>query len=110
MKKKLLSLLLVLILVVSVTVISAMAEESTATPAGHTDHCVCGGKRDGRGDHVCAESGVITEWTAFTEDLLVESGVNYRYNLAAGNYYLTGDTTLNAKEINILGGTEVTLS
>lgn len=108
MKKKLLSLLLVLILVVSVTVISAMAEESTATPAGHTDHCVCGGRGDGRGDHVCADSGVITGWTAFTEELLVATDDTNRYTLAGGNYYLTADMTLTGKEIVILPDQEVT--
>lgn len=105
MNKKLISLLLILVLVVSLTVIVAAAEE--ATPAVH-EHCVCGGKGNGRGDHVCADSGVITEWTEFSEDLLLSTDNVNRFILPAGNYYLTGKTTLTGKEIIIEPDAEVT--
>ena len=107
MKKKLISLLLILAVVIGVTAISVMAEE---TPA-HSNHCVCGGNGNGRGDHVCADSGVITEWTPFSVDLLVydENGVkDFQYSLPSGNYYLTGNTTISGKSITILPDAEVT--
>lgn len=105
MKKKLLALLLALVLVVGVTVISAMAEETTTEE--HVNHCVCGGNGNGRGDHVCATSGVIEEWTPFSTDLL-EHISDKNYSLPAGNYYLTGDTTLTDMSIYILPETNVT--
>ncbi|MBR5570997.1 MAG: hypothetical protein IKW10_08940 [Oscillospiraceae bacterium] len=109
MKTKILSLLLVLVLVIGIAALNVMAEETTA-PAAHTDHCVCGGGRNGRGDHVCGEAA--TGWVAFSEDLLVyheaQGDVKAFYSLPSGNYYLASKTVITGKSITIMPGDEVT--
>lgn len=81
MKKRATSILLVLAMVFSLVLIAA----PTAQAAGHTDHCVCGGKAVGLGDHTCANA----TWTELTSTV-AESP------LATGNYYLAADLNLTA--------------
>ena len=102
MKMKLLSLLLILVLVVGVGTLTAMAEET------HTNHCVCGGTCDGVGDHSCADSGVIENWTPFSESVLEYDSETKTYSLPTGNYYLTGQTVITGKSLTIMPGAEVT--
>ena len=60
---------------------------SVAEPA-HRDHCICGGKAVGKGDHTSCST--ITDWIAWgdsdTETTTLPS--------AAGNYYLVSDVNL----------------
>lgn len=102
MKMKLLSLLLILVLVIGVVTLTAMAEET------HTNHCVCGGTCDGVGDHSCTSSGVIENWTPFSEGVLEYDSTTKLYSLPTGNYYLTGKTVVTGKSLTILPGAEVT--
>ena len=73
MKKKLISLLLALVLVVGVLPTTAFAADDTQT---HENHCVCGGTLEGMAAEVHAEScNVVEEWTALTKDNFVVGGV-----------------------------------
>ena len=104
MKTKILSLLLVLVLVIGITALNVMAEETTE-PAVHK-HCICGDWCDGRGDHDCDSLEEIT-WTPFSLDLC-EVLSDGRLAIPAGNYYLAENLSTD-KAFVIMPNTEVSI-
>lgn len=107
MKKKLLSLLLVLVLVIGVTALTTMAEE--ATPAEHK-HCICGGHAEGVGDHTVCENvvwqpltvdcfEVFTFETSETVDGTTTVTEHTYVKFKPGNYYLTGTFDLSTANV-----------
>jgi len=79
----------------------------TIVPQTHENaHCACVGVAEGVGAHVCTE---LTDWTALTSDILVESPTSGNLAFpASGNYYLPLDLDLSAS-IDILPDQEITL-
>lgn len=78
MKKRILSILLCLCMVMALLPTTALATE------GHT-HCICGASHTSVGDHTVVNSQTFTEWTSTTA-----------LPNAEGYYYLTKDVTLSA--------------
>ena len=90
MKKTAISLVLALAMVFSLVLVAAPVAEA----AGHTDHCVCGGKAAGIGDH--ATCTTVTGWkdlNAYVKDA-ANMTADRGPSLATGNYYLSADLDL----------------
>ena len=85
MKKKILSMLLVVILVISMLPSVVIAEGETHI------HCLCGANMTK--DTVCADCGSeAVEWTAW-------DGMTAMKNLESGNYYLTQNIEVTAVQV-----------
>ena len=87
MKKTTISLVLALIMVFSLVLVAAPAAEA----AGHTTHCVCGGKLEG---HTCANTTFQPLSQATFDAVTAESAPvklhnDTVYSLEKGSYYLT---------------------
>ena len=82
MKKTVISLMLALAMVFSLVLVAAPAAEAAA----HTDHCVCGGKTAGVGDHT--KCTTLTGWQDLNQ---VVNGSSEVTVLETGNYYLSAD-------------------
>ena len=104
MKKKLVSLLLVLALVIGVTVISAMAEEATDVPevpeTQEYKYCKCGGYLDADVATAIKHSHSELKFTPLTQDVVKALTITEAdemggdsYTLTTGNYVLTEDIT-----------------
>ncbi|MBE6981620.1 MAG: hypothetical protein E7437_04775 [Ruminococcaceae bacterium] len=65
-------------------------------PVAHADHCVCGGKALGVGDHICQS---VSGWTEVSDEVLTTAtgtdgnskGIRFASD---GHYYLSGDWVL----------------
>ena len=100
MKKRILSIVLSIVMLVSLLPTTALALE---TPS-HTDHCVCGGSVTA-GDHT--HDAAASTWKAWNgEDASAFTG---GIQLNAGNYYLTGNLTLS-ETIRISGTVNLCLN
>ncbi len=107
MTRTALSLLLALLMVLGFGFLAA-PQASAAETTVHADHCVCGGKAVGVGNHTTCTT--LTGWIALSTDadgnlMMGGTAVPTRsvnvdgtnmpaYMLPAGNFYLAGDITL----------------
>ncbi len=105
MKKTAISLILALAMVLSFVLVAA----PQAQAAGHTTHCVCGGKAAGVGDHTaCANlTGEWIDLNAYVND--TANQVDGSPQLKAGNYYLSADLQLTKQMAIAEEGIEVTI-
>ena len=86
MKKRILSIVLSIVMLVSLLPTTALALE---TPS-HTDHCVCGGSVTA-GDHT--HDAAASTWKAWNGEDAKPFAAGIQ--LETGNYYLTGNLTLS---------------
>jgi len=97
MKNRFFSIILALSMCLSLLPTMAVAADSEES-TNHT-HCICGAAHHEVGDHTDEER---IEFTAWTDQLAVEqngSGSTAANSLpsASGNYYLTGDVSLEKR-------------
>ena len=106
MKKTAISLILALAMVLSFVLVAA----PQAQAAGHTTHCVCGGKAAGVGDHTAC-ANVTETWVdlnAYVNDAANKDADGYA-PLKAGAYYLSADLQLEKQLKPIDDGVEITI-